>query len=301
MSGSIKNVAVAGAAGSLGTVILNKLIESNKFNIKVLRRNGSKSTYGAGINVVDVDFESVASLKAALAGQDAVVAPVGFPALSLQNQLIDASIEAGVQRFIPSEFGSDLENALTRKLPVFASKVAVADYLAEKAKSTSLTYTLVSNGAFLDWGLEKGFILDTSEYKPTIFDGGDAPFSTSTLSTVGDAVVGILLHPNETKNRAVYVEDLQVTQNQLLTLAKQVAPNKPWQPQANTLDAVTKRSDERLAQKLFDEETMVPYIYRAIFDPAYGNVFKKTDNALLGLKGRTEADITDILRRVVKA
>lgn len=301
MSGAIiKNVAVAGASGSLGTVVLERLIASAKFNIKVLRRNGSKSTYGSGVNVVDVDFESVESLKLALAGQDAVVAPLGASALGLQRQLIDASIAVGIQRFIPSEFGSDLENANARNLPVFAGKVEIGDYLREKTKSSALTFTLVSNGAFLDWGLEMGFLLDTSEYKPTIFNGGDFRFSTTTLRSVGDAVVGILDHPEETKNRTVYIEDLKISQNELLALAQRVAPEKEWRPQPNTLDAVTKRADERLAQQLFDMETFVPYLHRAVLDPAYGGAFQKTDNELLGLKGKTEEDVFQIMSRVVK-
>ncbi|KND88110.1 hypothetical protein TOPH_07180 [Tolypocladium ophioglossoides CBS 100239] len=299
MSRPIKNVAVTGASGRLGSAVLERLVSSGKFNIKVLRRNGSKSTFALGTQVVDVDFESVDSLKAALAGQDAVVAPLGALALGIQKPLIDAAIAAGVQRFLPSEFGADLSNSNNRKLPVFAGKVEIADYLVEKAKDTPLTYTVVSNGAFLDWGLRNRFIIDISEYKPTIFDGGDAIFSTTTLASVGDAVVGILLHPEETKNRRVYIEDLKISQNQLLALARRVAPGKPWEPQQASLDAATKRSDERLTQGLFDGETFLPYIYRSMLDPASDGNFQKTDNALLGLKGKTEEDVVELLKQVL--
>lgn len=299
MSHSIKNVAVAGASGNLGPAILERLVSSGKFNVKVLRRNGSKSTFAPGVQVVDVDFNSVESLKAALAGQDAVVAPLAATALDLQEPLIDAAIAAGVQRFLPSEFGSDLSNPHASKLPVFAGKVKIADYLVEKSKTTPLTYTLVSNGPFLDWGLQNKFIIDVSEYKPTIFDGGNTIFSTATLASVGDAVVGILSHPDETKNRRVYIEDVKLSQNQLLALAKRAAPGKPWEPQQASLDAATKRADERLAQGLFDHETFVPYLYRSILDPTYGPKYEKTDNELLGLEGKTEDDVVEILKKVL--
>ena len=38
----IKNVAIAGASGSLGSVIFQKLVASGKFNVRVLRRAGSR-------------------------------------------------------------------------------------------------------------------------------------------------------------------------------------------------------------------------------------------------------------------
>ena len=297
---SIKNVAIAGAAGSLGSVVFKQLVNSGKYNVRVLRRLGSQSKYPPGTDVADVDFESVDSLKAALAGQDAVVATLATESIGAQKTLIDASIAAGVKRFLPSDFGSNLDNPKTRALPVYTQKVQIQDYLAEKAKTTGLTYTIVYNSAFLDWGLEKGFILNTSDGKPTIIDGGDLPFSATTLTTVGDAVVAVLAHPEETKNRAVYIEDIKVTQNQLLAIAKKLAPHKTWQPQHVKLDDMTAAADARLKQGLFDMQTFAPYLFRAVLDQEYGGNFTKTDNGLLGLKGKTEKDIAGILEPLLK-
>ncbi|KAK1766014.1 putative oxidoreductase [Phialemonium atrogriseum] len=293
---TIKNVALVGAAGNLGSVVFNKLVASGKFHVKVLRRLGSTSAFPQGTDVVDVDFSSLESLKAALQGQDAVISTLASMAIDTQRLLVDAAIAAGVSRFIPSEFGSNLNNPKTRQLPVFGPKVKLQDYLIEKSKGGDLTYTVVYNSAFLDWGLEQGFILKTSDYKPTIVDGGDLLFSTTTISSIADAVVGILSHPDETKNRAVFISDAVVTQNQLLALAKTLAPNKPWAPTYVKLDDLTAAADARLAKGLLGPETFVPYLYRSIFDPGYGGNFQKTDNELLGVKGKTEKDIIEILR-----
>ena len=73
------------------------------------------------------------------------------------------------------------------------------------AANPEFTYTFVRNGAFLDWGIEQSFLLDLKLGKPRIFDGGDQFFASTTLESVGQAVVGVLKHPDETKNRAVYV------------------------------------------------------------------------------------------------
>jgi uncharacterized protein YbjT (DUF2867 family) len=296
---TITNIAIAGASGSLGSVVLQGLVNTGAYKITVLRRQGSSATFPEGTKVVDVDFSSVESLKSALGGQDVVISALGTLAIDGQFALVDAVAAAGVKRFIPSEFGSNLDNPNTRRLPVFAQKIKVQDYIIEKSKSTPLTYTFVYNGAFLDWGLEHGFVLQTSNYKPTIIDGGDNVFSTTTLASVADAVVGILKNLEETKNRAVYIEDMKITQNKLLALAKEVAPSKPWETVPLKLDDLTAASDARLAKGLYDMETFAPYLFRAILDPAYGGNFEKVDNDLLGVKGATDADIIQILKKLI--
>lgn len=296
---SYKNIALAGASGSLGSVILERL-RAHGFNVKVLRRTGSSSTFPEGVNVVDVDYSSVEQLTAALKGQDALVSAVGSMQIAVQDVLVDAAVAARVKRFLPSDFGSNLANAKTRQLPVFTHKVKIQDYLVEKAKTSDLTYTFVCNNAFLDWGLEHGFLLKTSDYKPTIIDGGDIIFSATTLSSVGDAVAGIMNHPEETKNRFVHIEDIKISQNKLLELSKKVAPEKPWAPAYVKLDDLTANADARLAAGKIDMETFAPYLFRAVLDPTYEGNFHKTDNELLGIKGRTEADVVEILKRNIK-
>lgn len=300
MSGSIKNVTLTGASGSLGKIVLDKLISSGKFNIKILRRQGSTSIFAPGTDVVDVDFDSVDSLTAALVGQDAVVATLGSLTIDVQRTLIDASIAAGVRRFLPSEFGANIDDAKTRAIPWFAEKVKIQDYLIEKSKTTPLSFTFVYNGAFLDWGLRHDFILRISDYKPWIIDGGNITFSTTSLETIGDSVVGVLSHPEETKNRSVFIHDIKITQNTLLALAKQAAPEKPWEPEHRKLDDITAVADARLAQGLTDARSLYPYLYRAVFDPTYGGNFQKVDNKLLGLREKTERDILDIMKNVIR-
>lgn len=296
----IKNVVITGASGSLGKVVLEKLVASGKFNVRVLRRQGSSAAFPAGTEVIDVDFDSVDSLKAALIGQDAVVSTVGSAALASQTTIVDAAIAAGVQRFLPSEFGSDLADPATRALPVYVPKVQAQDYLVEKSKTTSLTYTFVHNGAFLDWGLEHGFILKTSDSKPVIVDSGDSVFSTTTLGSVAQAVIGVLTHPDETKNRSVYVKDIDVSQNQLLALAKQIAPERPWQTEHVQLAPMIAASNERLAKGEINMEVLVPYLWKAVMDPECHGNFDAVDNELLGIKGKTEKDIIDILTPLLK-
>jgi uncharacterized protein YbjT (DUF2867 family) len=293
---ALKNIAVAGAAGDLGSAVFNALVKSGKFNLTVLTRADSKSTFPSGTKVVKVDYDSLDSLTAALQGQDAVVSTVGSLVIPSQNLLIDAAVAAGVKRFIPSEFGSNLVIPSVRKLPVFGTKVAIEDKLTELAKQGKISYTFVYNGIFLDWGIKHNFFFDLSQPEVTVWDNGDVEFSTTTLASVGDAVVGVLTHPEETQDRIVYVQDTVLTQNKIIELAKEVSPEKEWKLKNVKIDDVTAKSDANVAKGIYDWPTLAPYLFRSIFDANSVPKFEKLDNELVGIKGVTEEQIKEILK-----
>lgn len=79
-----------------------------------------------------------------------------------------------------------MSNPNSRKLFVFKDKVIIEDYLIGKSETTDLTYTLVYTGPFTDFAIQNKVIMNFSEYKPTIFNGGYSKFSCTSLSTIGE-------------------------------------------------------------------------------------------------------------------
>jgi hypothetical protein len=212
--------------------------------------------------------------------------------------LFDAAVAAGVKRFLPSEFGSDLSNEKSASLPVFGYKVATRKHIEEKVKEgADITYTYVVNAPFLDWGIEVGFLFDWKEGKPRIFDGGDIPFSTTSLHSVGLATVGVLSHYEETIDRQVFVHDIVITQNQLLAIAKRVAPEKNWAPVPTKTSERYEAANAALAKG--DLSMMYEYIFVGVFGEGYGGKFENVENKLLGVPGKTEADIEAIFKKVL--
>ena len=100
-----------------------------------------------------VNYESTASLKEALQGQDAVVSTTASAAVGNQVPIVDAAIAAGVKRFIPSEFGINTRTLTHPGLKtILGGKIKTFDYLIEKSKENpSFTYTGVSSSLFFDW------------------------------------------------------------------------------------------------------------------------------------------------------
>ena len=290
------------ASGSLGGPVLNALVKSGKFNVTVVTRQSSSTSFPDSVTVRTADLESVESVTAAFQGQDAVVSTVGTAGLPGQTILVEAAVAAHVKRFLPSDFGCDIANPKTGALPVFKYKVDTHKAIREAAAANpDFTYTLVCTNAFLDWGLQMNILLNWKESKPKLFDGGNNLFSATTLDSIGQAVVGVLSHPEETKNRFVYVKDIDISQNQLLEIAKKVDPGKTWEEPIHVDTAeLEKSSYESLAKGEFTQPVMVAFLLRAIFGPSeYGGRFTKTDNELLGVKGKTEADVEALLKSLI--
>lgn len=229
---------------------------------------------------------------------------MGTQGLAGQTLLADAAVAAGVQRFIPSEFGSDLANPLTAALPVFGYKLPVNAHLASlAAKNDQFTYTIIRNGAFLDWGLEHAFILNNKVADPKIYGDGNQEFPVTLMSSVADAVVGVLKHPAETANRAVDIQDMLLTQNKILAIAKQIEPEKAWAPQYESIETTKKTADAAIANGDYSFNVMVLYLFCSVFGPEYQRASSRTDNELLGLKGlqgeKGDKVIEEILRKTV--
>lgn len=86
--------------------MFNALVNAG-FEVSVLARPSSKSVYADNIKVFKADFPDHKALVEAFRGQDAVLVTTGdFHNIGATTiPLIDAAIEAGVKRFLPSGWG----------------------------------------------------------------------------------------------------------------------------------------------------------------------------------------------------
>lgn len=127
----------------------------NGFKVQALTRSGPTHPAYASM-IKQVNYRDRAALRSILEGQDAVVSCLGdtHACTQAQEELIKAAVEVGVQRFIPSEFGSDTTNAYVRNLPFFRHKIRHHDLLADaSARRRDFSYTILITGLLLDWCL----------------------------------------------------------------------------------------------------------------------------------------------------
>ncbi|UKZ74878.1 hypothetical protein TrVFT333_002548 [Trichoderma virens FT-333] len=294
-------IAVAGATGSAGIPIINELLKAGH-HVTALSRSGSngssKLPKHLNLEVAEVDYNSVASLKAALQNHDVVIAtlPVDIP-IGSQDTLIDAAVAAGVNRFFPAEFGTDTDNDKCMKLPVFANKMHALEYLRAKvAKHPNFSYTAICTGSFLDWGLQAGFLVHPKTHSATIYDDGNLPFSTTTLATISKAVVSMINHLDETKNRHVYIHDAVVTQNKLIDLAKNM-DGKDWKLTYVDSDVVSAEAHIEFKKASSDvKRGLMPLLHISVLGKGYGGDFSEhLDNELLGIKLMSDEELGDVI------
>lgn len=289
------------ATGNLGPAILDQLLAAG-FQVKVLTRQSSSHKFPASVEVAPVDYDSLDSLVAALQGQDAVVSTLASLALEKQLLLVEAASKAGVQRFIPSDFGSNTVHEKTSKLPSYGHKIAVQEALKrEAAKSGGMTYTIVINGPFLDWAVRVGWLANLKTREINLWDGGDRVFSATTLAGVGQAVAGVLKHPAETRNRAVFVQEAALSARDLARCAKQAtgAGQGSWTENQPSIDELVNAGWAELRKEHPNPDNFVMnFITAAVFGDGYGAHFEKNDNKLLGVKEMSEGEIVAMLKKL---
>jgi hypothetical protein len=74
---------------------------------------------------------------------------------------------------------------------------------------------------------------DVKSHHAVIYDSGTEPFTGTTLSGIGQAVVGTLSNPHSTANRFLAVQSICTTQNELLA-AFEKATGETWKVERQT-------------------------------------------------------------------
>ena len=301
MAPTYTKVAVAGASGLLGKFIVDELLSSGYTVTALTRSSTNPPTFPSAVHIKEVDYNSPSSLESTLEGQDVLISTLTTTSLDLQYALFTAAIKCGVNRILPSEFGSDTTVPANRDNPVYKQKIEVETWLAEQVKGTGTTYTSVINNVFLDWGLKANFLVNAKEKKISLWDGGETEYSATPLSGVAKGVVGILKHPEETENRHVRIHGVVLTQKKLLRLSQNVVGEDGW-----TVDEPGTEGAEGKAWEVYTKEPgnvfgwILGFLQRAIFAEERRPRFEDGDSELLGVPRLTDAEVEEYIRQVAK-
>ncbi|KAJ5510320.1 hypothetical protein N7453_002423 [Penicillium expansum] len=298
MASYLKNVAIIGASGSIGKIILDGLVASSQFEITVISRKESEATFPPGVTLVKTDF-SDEGLEAAFKGKDVVISAVGATAFGQQKKFVDSAIRAGVKRFIPSEFSINSQNdAVLQLLPLFGQKKELIEYLKNK-ETDGLTWTGIATSALFDWGLANGFLeFDIATHTATIWDGGSKSFTFTNQKALGDAVASVLMHPDETRNQFLFIASVETTQKDILAALEEESGVK-WTVNKTTTDIQVTDAVKKLAAGDFNGAFSL--VRATVFGNTPGlhsNYAKeeKLANDVLGLQFET---VQDAVKRVL--
>ncbi len=298
---SINKIALVGATGNIGPAILKALLDDG-YEVTILSREGSTSTDSLASHprqkIAKVNFEDVNSITSALEGIEGVVSNVASHVLLSQKKIIDAAVTAGVKRFLPSDFGSDLSVEANKSVPLNMPKIEIHHYLAEKSKThPEFSYTFVCNGPFFDWCLNFGLFGNLKTHDMTLWDGGETKVSTTTLASVGKAVAGVFKNLEATKNKEIRVADTTITQKQIIELVKEI-DGKEWTTKTGSTAEVyqisldeMKKPEPNMGLAIFNQ------LYRILFSVEHGTCFEdKLDNNKVGLSVMTKEQVKEVVK-----
>lgn len=155
----------------------------------------------------------------------------------MQTAILDAAKAAGVKRFILNEFANSpiYQTGLPELMPYrevkdrvqkHAQKLAVESVLDE---GPIFSWTGIVTGNLTDLSLRKYpiFGFDLQNRTARLVDDGTEPFTGTILRDIGIAVKGVLLHPEETKNRYVHIRSVCSSQKDIME-AFEAATGEKW-------------------------------------------------------------------------
>ena len=222
----------------------------------------------------------------ALAGRgfDAIVDLLGRLATDASLAVMQAAVNTGIPRAIPSFFGPRLDRHDVTSLPFLSVKVPIRKDIEEKAAKGQITYTGINTGVFLDWSLDyNAFVNLSGKGKTPLYDGGDIPISASAHDDIGRAIAAVLSKPEETANKAVSVHSVVMTQNQVLGYARKAAPGVEFAVEPCDTKALVDSAWEEYNAGSRDFETMRKFAASGWFGMGNG-LFERTDNEFLGIE-----------------
>jgi hypothetical protein len=252
------------------------------------------------VKTVD-DALSLQSLKAALAGQDAVVVCIPLRDPEQHLRIADAAAAVGVRRLIPADYGScDSSSRRVQELvPLFKHKTDVRERLQKHAATSSsgFAWTSLVVGHFFDWGLRENFLhFDLRRRSALILDHGEYKSSTSTLPRVAEAIVGILRgDKEETKNKVLFVQSFCVSQLDVLA-ALEKATGGEWEKKY--VDSGEFIAEKKEMADKGDKQAVEDLVFA--LGALDGNWEERGDFAM-GMLGLEDEDLGEVVKRVVES
>jgi hypothetical protein len=236
------------------------------------------------------------SLEEAFAGQDLVISTMSGGDIELQTRIIDATVAAGVKRFIPHEFGHDtLNTGIQERIPKYSGRAKVLEHLQNiTAKDTQgFDYIGIATGYTLDSNLISGTMgFDMQWHSATIHGIGTESFAASSLERIGHVVLGINQHWDKINSHYIYAAGVVTSANEVLRCAEQATGHEFTVGNHDVEDSV--REGQNRIERGFPDAGMALLERSILYDEQLDAVapFKAhSANDLLGLSKESVKDV----------
>ncbi|KAK3110426.1 hypothetical protein LTR53_015298 [Teratosphaeriaceae sp. CCFEE 6253] len=277
----------------LGLFTSQNTVEKKADAIERLRKEGFEIHVG--------DVGSGKDVAKAYESYDTVVNAAGRNAILSQIDLLRwAEQTPNIKRFFPSEYGTDIEYypASVDEKP-HQLKLKVRAYIKEHVKRVEHTY--VVTGPYAEMALSSGMPgwpgagrYDVKAREATLIGSGDYPVSYTSMPDLGTLVVKALLHPEDTRNRALRVNSFTATHNEVLAEFEKQLGEK-FSVSYTSLDEL-KRLEREAWEK--GDPLATPITLRRIWSGG-GTLYERRDNGLID--GEDTETLATVVERIIRS
>ena len=217
-------ILIVGATGHLGQELVKACRQQNA-DVHALvrpatRRDAArmKALQEASATLHEGDLADPASLRRACGGVDAVISAVGGMQIGDQTRLVAAMKDAGVQRFVPSDFGLDPAASGPGSCVLFDAKKAVQD----SVKAAGIPYTFIHANAFFSyWAFSLGDLTRLGGKVPpdevNVYGDGNVMGALNSVPDIATVTVRAV-HDPRMRNQEIHIRANTITQNLLIAL-----------------------------------------------------------------------------------
>ncbi|MDH3247288.1 MAG: aromatic alcohol reductase [Saprospiraceae bacterium] len=217
----MKKVLIVGATGNLGPHLVKALVDDGHDVSALLRPSSfndpkkTKSLKDQGVHLIEGDLNDRSILQQVCKGKEVVISAVGGEQIMLQTSLAEAAKQAGVERFIPSEFGVDPHAAGSASCDLFDLKATAQSQIKETGVPTTMIYT---NGFMEFWATGLGQLGPTSPPDQVqLFGDGDVRAYMTSLPDIA-RYVGLIIDDPITINREICMSNNPISQEEMIQL-----------------------------------------------------------------------------------
>ena len=217
-------ILVVGATGHLGRELITACRQQGHEPHALVRKTTRgdpakmKPLQAAGAILHDGDLADQGSLLRACRAADIVISSVGGLQVGDQRPLLEAVKEAGVKRFVPSDFGLDPAAAGPGSCVLFDAKAAVQASI----KASRIPYTFIhSNAFFTYWAFSLGDLTRLGGTLPpeevNVYGDGNVMGALTSLPDIAKVTVRAVMDPRM-ENKEIAITANKITQNLLIAL-----------------------------------------------------------------------------------
>jgi len=315
MAAATRNILVFGATGLIGEHISSAIVANKQHfdrialftstNTLWTKSDHIDSLKAQGVEIIVGDLKLAGDVNEAYNGIDTVVSCVGRQVIGTQVHLVQlADKHPDVKRFLPSEYGTDIEYGPESKdEKPHQQKLQVRAALKQ---TLNLDYTYIVTGPYGDadpglylsaWPADKeaGGTFDVKRKRAVVLGDGEGKVSLTTMRDVGKLVVAALLHPEAGKKKALRLNSFTATPKQIVAEFEKQTGGEQWRVDSTPINQLRKM--EMQARDTQDPRATA-YTLRRIWTEG-GTLYEKRDNELIGMEDKTDT-LEDAVAQAIK-